>query len=264
MFLFKTGDHTMLDKIRKLMALADHPATNPNEAAAAAAAAARLAVQHNIDLDAINKASNTEKTFHRHYTSINVPLRDEQGFHALVDAVAKMYGCVGRHLRMGVNLQPVFVGQPQNTSLSESWFGYIWDSCKRCNREHAREQNYGSHARREEARSAFRYGFCTTVAERLHSLLMATMAETHQSNHTGGTALVVGSWFEAEQREVAQWIRDDADARQARYAAANPNPVATKVRRSRPRYMKEVSSLALAERAGADAGSRLSLNKQVK
>lgn len=250
-------------KIQKLMAMADHVGSNPNEAAAAAAMAARLAAKHNIDLDAVRTADQP-KTFARLYTEIKVPMRDEQAFYFLCNAVAKTYGCVGGHFIFSGSIEPVFVGQPHNTGMAKSWFQYLWDACKLANRIHAREQNYGSHARREQARSAFRYGFCKAVSERMHELLMATMAQTHTSTHTGGTALVVGAWFESERRDVAQWMADDAAARAERYRAENPNAVAVKVRASRGRTMAGVAPLAGAQRAGTDAGNRVSLNKQIK
>jgi hypothetical protein len=119
----------MHDKIKKLLAMAHHPNSDPNEAANAAAMAAMLAAKHNIDLDALR--DKPPKEFLQDTLPWNYPPRDDQAIGYLINAVALMYGCKPFVVRGTTTRGVGFIGQKHNVELCKSWATYLWDSCRR-------------------------------------------------------------------------------------------------------------------------------------
>ena len=195
----------MLDKIRKLLAMAEHPNTNPAEAANAAAMAAALAAKHNIDLDAARGAGQS-KTFidAPPFAAVKWRRRDDTGVVIMTTWVARLFGCTTVIHYNGDERWCAFKGQEHNIALAQSWFKYLWDSCKRANTEHAKSESHATFAERESARATFRMHFCVAVSNRLKQKYEA-MRTTGVS---GSTALVVAAWFDTERREVEAWLKD--------------------------------------------------------
>jgi hypothetical protein len=230
----------MHDKIKKLLAMAHHPNSDPNEAAVAAAMAARLALQHNIDIDSLTEKA--PKEFVRDALDIDFPRRDDQARIWLMTAVAEMFGVKPYNVNYGATRRVLYVGQKHNTELAKSWTAYLWESCKRANTEHARRACYGSREAREEARSAFRFGFCLAVAKRIGQSVQEM--KTQGVPESGSTALVVSAWFEQERREVEAWVKTNINA--------SKGSTGTRVRGTQE-----------ARDAGLVAGAKVSLNKQL-
>jgi hypothetical protein len=198
----------MLDKIRKLLAMAEHPNTNPAEAANAAAMAAALAAKHNIDLDAIRAASGQAKEFvdAPAFAGVKWRRRDDSGIMIVTSWVARLFGCTTVIHSRGDERWCAFKGQVHNVELAQSWFKYLWDSCKKANTEHARSESRGTFNERETARAVFRLHFCVAVANRLKEKYNAM--RTQPGVVSGSTALVVAAWFDAERKEVELWLKE--------------------------------------------------------
>jgi hypothetical protein len=230
---------SMIDKIRKLMALAG---SNPNvhEAAAAAEMAASLAAKYNIDMDAVRLRS--EKSFIESETGgFSFSRRDEMGALQMAMWTCRLFGCTVWYRTFNSCRKAVISGQPHNVALAESWLEFLWNSCKRANREHAHAMSYPTFGEREKARQSFRLAFCSAVAKRL----MEKVDSMKKQGVSGSTALVVTAWFDEEQREVAEFV-----------AKKHPEMGNFKVRRPTT-YERRAAE------AGSDAGNRVSLAHQI-
>ena len=220
------------EKIRKLMAMADHPETNPHEAANAAAMAAELALKYNIDIDQIKvDAAPKRKSFTAGEHAIKVSARDRQAALLLCSGIAKLYGtCLLTSWRSPYNYIR-FVGQEHNVLLSNTWAKYLWTACQRSTKEYCKTRLFFDNKERYRAEQTFYLQFSNEVYLRLCAKLEAMKQQGVSST---GTALVVVNWYEQERKEVQQWMNDnmslgkptaskpkrlDADAARAGYAA---------------------------------------------
>jgi hypothetical protein len=197
------------EKIRKLMALAEqkqHNAADANEAASAAAMAAELAMKYNIELDSIEKDhAAAPKQFKKGDYATSALPRDKQAHMLMANGVADLYGCKWL-IRVAHNSNSVvFIGQPHNVELCNSWITYLWKAMMRCNVEYARTRTFASKKERYAADLAFRLQFASQVYTRLKEKL-ASM-KTQGVADGGGTALMVVNWYEQEKQEVAEWMQ---------------------------------------------------------
>lgn len=199
---------TMNEKIRKLMALATHAGTSPEEASAAAAMAAELALKYNIDLEATQAASAPQaKVFEEGEIELWITAQYRQCLINLSAGIADLYGCKTvihsvNHAKYGIK----FIGQPHNVALCNSWLKYLWDSCQRANVSYNKTRSYDSAAASYRAAVTFRLHFSSEVYRRLRDKLEAMRRGDAPGT---GTALVVVNWYEAEKKEVAQWMADN-------------------------------------------------------
>jgi hypothetical protein len=120
--------------------------------------------------------------------------------------VARLFGCTTVIHSRGDERWCAFKGQVHNVELAQSWFKYLWDSCKKANTEHARSESRGTFNERETARAVFRLHFCVAVANRLKEKYNAM--RTQSGVVSGSTALVVAAWFDAERKEVELWLKE--------------------------------------------------------
>jgi hypothetical protein len=227
---------SIVEKIRKLLAMANHPNSNPSEAANAAAFAASLAVAHNVDLDAL--ADRPAKVFGQVISSWHFTPGDQGAVWGMANWVSRLFGC--RAFVCGKKYIS-FVGQKHNTDLAHSWMSYLWNSCLRANTEHARQSAYGSKVIRQQARENFRANYSVSVCERLKEKYEALRATGPTSD---SRALVVAAWFDAESREVTEWV--DRTMRTGTFASR-----------------RTAAHLDSAAAAGREAGRRVGLHDQI-
>lgn len=194
----------MHDKLKKLLALAEHPNTNPHEAAAAAALAAELAAQHSIDLEALRVRGKEFGSA----PVVQYSSRDEMAIGVMGAAVGKLYGCYGTLHRSAGAARGMFSysGQPHNVAMAGTWLRYLWESCKRANREFA-VRSGNDRKKREIARRSFRWAFCDIVAKRLIEKLNELNAREMTAS-SDGRSIVVGSWLEQERQEIVLWLKE--------------------------------------------------------
>lgn len=231
------------DKIAKLLAMAEHPNSNPNEAAMAASRAASLAAEHNLDLEELrNRGAAPKKQFGKHTGPSTVKRADVEAFGFLMTGCGRLYGAVPTFIVTPGSsvLGYFFTGQEHNAKLAMKWTEYLWESCKRANTEHVRASNYGSAKKREEARYAFRYAFGVTVLNRLMEKYREMTKPPAESN---SRALAIAHQVVSEWNEAQAILDEDAGIR----------PITTKQKTLRES----------AFRAGAEAGNRASLHDQV-
>jgi nucleotide-binding universal stress UspA family protein len=234
------------DKIRKLMALADHPGTGPEESAAAAGMAAALALKYNIDLAAAHAADQAEaqaKNFTRGDAAVTAPGGNRAALMHLASGVAALYGCrfvvwQDQTSKCGFS----FVGQPHNVAMAGTWLKYLWEACKRADTAHRRGRVFAVKGDEYRASMSFRLYFSAEVNRRLADKL----ASMRRGDDTGGagTALMVVNWFEQERKEVAAWMAENMKLKAAKTA-------------------KKRALDSTAASAGHEQGKRASLNDQI-
>ena len=241
MHTLEDNDMSGMDsKIAKLLAMAEHPNSNPEEAANAAAMAAALAAKYNIDLDSVRRVEDT-KTFRQDRSGWHTRYRDAEAVSLMGSWVGRVFGCkLIIHTFRRSQSWYSFTGQPHNTQLAHSWLEYLWTSCKRANTEHARLSNYGDKDIRQQARDNFRIHYAAAVARRLKQRFDAMQTD----GVSGSTALVVAAWFDQERKEVELWMEQNGEA-------APP---------LKPRDVKLMLDAAL---AGKRAGEKVGLHDQI-
>lgn len=230
------------DKIAKLLAMAEHPNSNPNEAAMAASRAAMLAAEHNLDLEELRaRGAAPKKQFGKFYSGLRVKKADIDAMGFLMTGCGRLYGAApcfvtGHPSTVGL----YFAGQQHNAELAIKWVEYLWECCKRANTEHARQSRYGSSKVREEARKAFRYAFGVAV---LNRMMEKHREMTKPPVESDSRALAIAHQVVTEFNEAKAFLDEDK----------NLKPVIT----------KQTAMLTRAFRAGAEAGKKASLHDQV-
>lgn len=201
----------MNEKIRKLLALANHPGTGAAESAAAAAMAADLALKYNIELSQINKmASNAQaKNFARGNPTVEVHGIHRTALINLARGIADLYGCQFLIYKVKSSRASIgFVGQDHNVAMADTWLDYLWAACRNTNSVYNKGQTYATTIDARRANISFRLHFAMEVRNRLAEKL----ASMRRGETAGtGTALMVVNWFETEKKEVQLWM--DANLR---------------------------------------------------
>lgn len=237
------------DKIRKLMAVANSPGANANEAASAAAMAAEMALAHSIDIGLIREVEGETpaKVFQEGPRVMGISAGDRSALLAMAGPVASLYGCSVlihslMYMRNPAHVADIFfVGQPHNVELSGTWIKYLWASCERSNKE---APEFRGIKRTYKMDRSFRLAFGNAVSQRLYEKLAAMKSQGIKTEASTSTALVVSNWFETERREVAKWM------------AANMR--LGKVSKMNKRDLDYDAMLA-----GREAGKRVGLNDQI-
>jgi hypothetical protein len=229
------------DKIRKLMALATHPGSNAQEAAAAAAMAAELALKYNIDLESVSQETTKQaKVFMRGNTAFKVSPRDRSAGFAIQHGIAKLYGVKPAYHYDGSQNHMWYIGQEHNVAVANSWSEYLWNACLKANVEYSRRRIYDSAKERYRADQTFRLTFSREVCSRLEEK-QQRMKDTGVSST--GTALVVVNWYEAERKEIQAWV---------------DNTMKMKTTTSKAKRIDSGAALA-----GHEAGRRVGLHDQL-
>jgi hypothetical protein len=204
------------EKIRKLMALADHPGTSTEEASAAAGMAAELALKYNLDLDAAvaGGKDRQSKNFECRPNTIVVSPRDRQALSWLANPIGNLYGCQSVIMHPGYCKYSIaFIGQAHNIALCESWLKYLWNSCQRANKDYNKQREFGSAKEAYIAKATFRRHFANEVYNRLGEKL-ASMRRGEAAST--GTALMVVAWYDEEKKEVQAWMQANMKTKQSR------------------------------------------------
>ena len=193
------------DKIRKLMALANHPGTGAAEAATAAAMAAELALKYNLDLAAVQEATPEQrKTFkHGDYATSALP-RDKAAHMLLARGVADLYGCKFLILTMHNSNKIKFVGQEHNIMLCNSWLQYLMTAMSKSTAAYLKTRMFSDNKEKYRADGQFRLMFAHEVRQRLAEKL--EQMRRHGVSGSTGTAIMVVNWYDQERKEVQAWL----------------------------------------------------------
>lgn len=201
-----TGRETnaIVDKIRKLLALAQSP--NANEAALAAAKAAALLAEHNLSMSAIEEQTESDVIT----LGVHTPAGDWRSF--IADAVANAHFCTYyQSLHTDETMTHQFIGRTANAVTARLIFVYLLETARRL------LDGVGGNA---PYRTSFLTGYARMLRERLNELaLKMRRGEATASNGTNLPALL--SLYEQTKAENAAAIPEGAGLVEGKLEAAN-------------------------------------------
>lgn len=202
-------DPAVIEKIRKLLALAERGGT-PEEAATAAAMAANIALKHNLDLRKIQE--DAHKANERPgIKGFDVYQSDkyEIWINNIVHAVCEMNACSTFFEPRPSSVHYIVVGRPTVIPVVKLTIEYLVAATLRLNTVAVKKYGLTQDERRQ-FRKAFRITCSATILRRMRALLeeMRTKDDV-AATATGSTALVVADYFEEEKKEVALWIEEN-------------------------------------------------------
>lgn len=240
------SDNPALDKIRKLLALAESGSgATPEEAATAAGVAAALMMKYNIDREEVQaKTGPAEKTYGWHKSKVRCPAWDRQAVIFLSSGVAALYGCQELVTPVNHTRYFSFIGQPHNCQMAESWTDYLWRSCKRASTEYLKAHPRFDKKEAYRAERSFRLTFCQQVYVRLLQKVREMRTQGVTEGTSTSTALVVSHWLDEEKKAVQEWM--------------SSNMKTGMTRGPKPRNLD-----AGAANAGREAGKRVNLDTQL-
>ena len=232
----------IIEKIKKLLALAERGGTEA-EAALAAEMAASLALKHNIDLAAVQTGPMP-----RNYNDVQIAIADkfEQWMANIVGGVAHLHGC--KHYFSSRHDKSVawnVIGRPNTAEAIKLTVEYLVEATKRFNRQAVMGRGLD-----KVGRQAFRESFRLACSQRLRVRLREkydamTTTDVVAQTSVGSTALVVSNYFEQERKEIALWMEEKG------YKLTN-----------KTHNVRDRSDEGRA--AGLSAGNRIGLDAQVK
>ena len=181
---------SIIDKIKKLLALAT--SDNVNEASTAAAAAQKLMTQHRISAAEVEGHSTSsgqvEEILNTEFASEKslIPWKSR-----IASGLAKANGCEIYHGRHHTGVKTMYIGPASGLATMQYMYQYL---VREVDRLAAAER--GRPGVDRTYLTSFRYGAAKTIAERLQESAQETMAEA------SGTALAVINRDEERVKEV--------------------------------------------------------------
>lgn len=148
----------LLDRIRRLLRLAESP--NVHEAATAAATAQELMARHRIEAAALDPAAATEGIVDFRDEPLESSKRLRPWKTILADVVARANGCRIYQLSHGKLDDVVLVGRPEDAELVRALYAELVKRVECLTRQHGESRD-------RAFCNAFRLGVVTTLEERL-------------------------------------------------------------------------------------------------
>lgn len=240
-----TADNSeIIEKLKKILALAERGGTE-EEAANAANMAAALALKYGIDLAAVQTAGMTAPRGFKYSTIFE----DKGGFEQWLinlagGIVAQHGGKIFYQTAPGLTLYQAIL-RDELAPLVSMTMDYLVKAVLRLNTEAVRGRNLD-----KEGRAAFRKAFRLGCSARIRQRLMQRLAEmmTQDSvakTSTGSTALVIVNHIEKERQELQLWMENEG----------------FKFKETRARGPRKLD--AEGYHAGVAAGDKVSLDAQV-
>lgn len=159
----------MIDKVRKLLALAT--SANENEAALAAEKAQAILAEYNLDLSEVKSIDHDEDEDVEIMVGGVTSKRPWR--RPLAQAVAQMYFCTYFYQGIGKKEQHSFVGSKANTQVATMMFQYLSDTIHRLGNKEALKYPKSEHSR---ARVAFKGAAALRVCVRIRERIAAAKA----------------------------------------------------------------------------------------
>ena len=170
----------ILDKVKKLLALAE--SDNENEAAAAAGAAQRLLLEHNLTISDVSKVTQEDATIEE--KAVDVQGRLSAWRLSLCEGVATALGCRVLISKGYGKTSLLIVGAPNDVCVAQVTYEYLIGVVDKLTRQNAR--GWG----RTYANS-YRQGIVARLQERLRAQTKQNKEELKEKATEVGTALVL-------------------------------------------------------------------------
>ena len=225
----------LIDKIRKLLALAGSP--NENEAASASEKAQALLAEHNLSMSDVKSGTEKGADFIINGDTVTNarPWRRSLGA-----TIAKLYFCTYFFTTVGSDDRHSFVGEKHNIEVARLMFEYLTKTVDRLSRD-------GSRKVPAHERSGYKTSFRWACSQRLCHRLMDRIRDTSQhetKTATGNTLPALASLYDQTKRQLDIYIEQ-------------------KVGKMRPSRTKAKFHNARGTMEGREAGNSIGLDAQV-
>jgi hypothetical protein len=203
----------LLDRVRKLMALAG---SNPNEheAAAAAEKAQALLIEHNLSLSDI-KTLNDDDTILDIEIDNSVVTPSNPWRRPLALRVAQMYFCTYYYSVRGNNNVHTFVGQRHNIDVAKMMFVYLEKTVKRLSNEGAKQFSKSEWSPYVVAfRNACSVRLCHRILDRIEAAKRGEI-----NSESTGRALVVADLYTKTQNALKLFIEKNVGGMRTRHSS---------------------------------------------
>src|SRR5262245_29572039 len=196
-----SNNHSVIDKVARLLRLAEGEGTNPNEAAVAAATAARLMAEHRLERSDVDGAELDEEPIEVPEAALHIMKRRVPWITALGAGVARSQGC-RTYLRINVShlgrqTKLSLVRRKSDIEATRYLFTYL-------HREIARLCDLARNARAIDqgliAANSFRMGAVEVVIRRLRE---AREEATHDFARARGMQRATTALARVDQRDAA-------------------------------------------------------------
>ena len=200
-------DNNIIEKIRKLLALAERGGTEA-EAAAAMEKVQALLTKHNLDIDSVRKPE--ESSFTREFQEFEW---NASWIRPIAGAVAKLYFCSMYYTQQGLDKQIIYmVGEKVNILTAQYVVDLVVATGKRLAKAYAQEcyRDWGMNP--VSASNSFKKGFALRISSRCAELMREAKRGNIKDVETG-TALVVTNFYERNETAIAKFIKQDSWAK---------------------------------------------------
>jgi hypothetical protein len=243
---------TIIEKVKKLLALSANAGATEGEAENAATMASAICLKYGLDMAAIQKSNMTQGA-QPGMTDGVVFVADkyEQWVWLLVAGVAELNGAKAYYVNWATSVRYYVIGRPMVIEVAKMTVEYLFGAVRRLNTQAVK--NYEA-INTPALRRDFRAGFRIACASRLYQRMVARKEEMRARDDvakaaTGSTALVVADHFAREETAIMQWMEEQGFKVKEKKAKA-------------PNMKSNESFLGMSE--GNKAGNKIGLDAQVQ
>lgn len=242
------NNSAVIEKIKKLLALANDGGATEEEAATAASMASALAIKYSMDLAKIQLSGQPTAKEGVEDQTVYESDKYEPWIASLIHGLVALNGGTFYFSNWGSSVHYRVIGKPTALAVIRLMIPYLVKSVKRLNTEAVKRYGFTMDQRR-----AFRAGFRQSCAFRLYERMgekaeeMRTKDDVAQKT-TGSTALVVLNHFEQDARDIQVWMEQQGYKFKTRSAKAR-------------KAIKQEGAMGMHE--GRKAGDRIGLDPQV-
>lgn len=214
------NNSAIVEKIKKLLALAGDGGATEEEAATAAQMASALAIKYSIDLAAVQLSGKQVEREGVMDETVYESDKYEPWVASLIHGLTELNGGTFYFSNWGTSVHYRVIGKPTALAVIRLTIPYLVKSVKRLNTEAVKKYGFTM-----EQRRAFRAGFRQSCASRLYERMKAKAEEMRTKDEvaqktTGSTALVVLNHFEQDARDIQVWMEQQGYKFKTRKSAA--------------------------------------------
>lgn len=195
-----TDNTKLIEKIQKLLALAERGGTEA-EADAAMAKVQQLLTEHNLSMGDVVQAQDKDEAFEKQSVTFDW---NQSWISVVYFAVCRLYFCDMWNEKNGtVDRKVVIIGKPVNVMSAMYVARIVVENGKKLAREYAQHayREYGMNA--VSASNNFKKGYANRISVRCAELRMA--AKNGDLKSETGTALVLADFYEQNLKALDVW-----------------------------------------------------------
>jgi hypothetical protein len=219
-------DEKILNRVTKLLALANDKGATEHEAALALEKAYAILAEHNLTMDAVQgKGGHAGEKREEQQTSTNW---SENYYLDIWNAVAQLNACFFQYWRPNPKKRETKMyvfGRESNVVMTTTMADYLCQTMRRLSREAAKEAGRKDYA----FTNTYLMGMGSRLVDRVNELRHAARAGTAKGSETGTNLPALAGFYDNEYNEnyKAKYGIDLNEERAKRHAERAANPVTT-------------------------------------